>query len=98
MLKYCTFMVLTCFDFILWQISRNVTRESYAPEQSIIENYAPALVAYKICQCVRVRVFSILSYPVRCRHCNVLYGRLTNTGKDNGGPEMGTTALGHGNW
>jgi hypothetical protein len=28
----------------------------------------------------------------------VVYARLANKGKDCGGPEMGTTAMGHANW
>jgi hypothetical protein len=55
----------------------------------------PALIAYKIvnvaaCLC---SVFSLIQYGTD----RVQYARLTNTSKYSGGPDMGTTAMGHAN-
>jgi hypothetical protein len=55
----------------------------------------PALVAYKIVNVAAClySVFSCIPYVTGI----VIYARLTNTGKYSGGPDMGTTAMGHTN-
>jgi len=55
----------------------------------------PALVAYKIVN-VAACLCSIFS-PIQYGTDIVLYARITHTGKYSGGPDMGTTAMGHAN-